>query len=258
MRILFLGDICGRCGREAVFDFLPGLKNEYKIDLTVANGENSSGGLGMNKKSYDELRRAGVDFFTMGNHTFAKEEVNALFDRNEDVIRPANMPEGTKGEGMAVFSVGGVKVALINLLGRVFMDENQSPFETADQLVKKAAEKTPVILVDFHAEATSEKQALGYHLDGRVSAVVGTHTHVQTADERILPQKTAYITDVGMCGARNSVLGMDITASLKRFLSPEGRGAFKSAKGDYMLCGVVIDIDGQSGKAGEIIRLCRF
>lgn len=259
MRVLFIGDIMGRSGRDAVFELLPEIKEEYNIDYTIANGENASGGLGMNQNGYEELCRAGVDFFTMGNHTFSKKDIIRLLNDGENIVRPANYAEETVGDGMAIVSVGETKLAIINLIGRLYIDENnKSPFFTADDLIKKAREKTPNIIVDFHAEATSEKEALGYYLDGRVSAVVGTHTHIQTADERILPRGTAYITDAGRTGARDSVLGLDKDASIARFILPpdEKKPPFNVAKGKAHLCGVVIKIDDQSGRAEEIKRIC--
>lgn len=260
MNILFIGDIMGRSGRDAVFDLLWQIKNEYNIDYTIANGENASGGLGMNQNGYDELCRAGIDFFTMGNHTFSKKEIISMFDRGENIIRPANMPEGTPGEGMAIVNTPcGKKIAIINLIGRLYIDENNaSPFFVADDLIKKAKEKTNIIIVDIHAEATSEKEALGYYLDGRVTSVLGTHTHIQTADERILPCGTAYITDVGRTGTLDSVLGLDKDASIARFILPpeEKKPPFSVAKGRYELCAVIIKVNDETGLAEEIKRLC--
>lgn len=259
MNILFIGDIMGRCGRNALFETLWNIKNEYNIDYTVANGENASGGLGMNAKGYEELCRAGVDFFTMGNHTFSKKEIIKLFENGENIVRPANLSEEMPGDGMAIVNTPKGKIAIINLIGRIYIDEkNLSPFSVADELIKKAKEKTNVILIDFHAEATSEKEALGYYLDGRVSALLGTHTHIQTADERILPGGTAYITDVGRTGARDSVLGLDKNAAIERFiLPPETKKLpFSVATGKYQVCAVAVNIDENNGKAREIRRLC--
>ena len=259
MNILFIGDIMGRSGRDAVFEMLPEIKEEYNIDYTIANGENASGGLGMNRNGYEELSRAGVDFFTMGNHTFSKKDIISLFNEGENIIRPANLDGETVGEGMAIVSVGEVKLAIINLIGRVYINENhRSPFFEAKELIKKAKEKTPNIIIDFHAEATSEKEALGYFLDGEISALVGTHTHIQTADERILPLKTAYITDVGRTGARDSVLGLDKDASIARFILPadQKKPPFNVARGKSQLCGVIIKIDEKTGKAEDIKRIC--
>ncbi len=261
MRILFIGDIMGRTGRNAVFALLPEIKEKYNIDFCVANGENASGGRGMNRTGYDELRRGGVDYFTMGNHTFGKKDIHNLFAEGENIVRPANFSENCPGEGMAVITAkNGGKIAIINLIGRVYMNEKDgNPFEAARTLADKAREKTPVIFIDFHAEATSEKEAMGFYMDGLVSAVIGTHTHIQTADERVLPGGTAYLTDAGRTGAVNSVLGMDTDASLARLTGAEGKKPpFKVAKGEFMLSGAVIDIDDMTGKAKEIIRICRY
>lgn len=249
----------GRCGRDAVFELLPEIKDEYMIDYTIANGENASGGLGMNRRGYEELCRAGIDFFTMGNHTFSKKDILGLFADGENIIRPANLDGKNAGEGMAIVNINGEKLAIINLIGRIYIDENhKSPFFTATELIEKAKKKTPNIIVDFHAEATSEKEALGYYLDGSVSAVLGTHTHIQTADERILPKGSAYITDVGRTGARDSVLGLDKDVSIARFILPpeEKKPPFAVATGRSQMCAVVIRIDEQTGKAEDIKRLC--
>lgn len=260
LKILFIGDIMGRPGRDAVFAFLPEIRDKHDIDFVIANGENASGGLGMNRNGYEELRRAGVDYFTMGNHTFSKRDIVSLMNEGESIVRPANLPEGTPGTGMAVVTAPcGVKIAIINLIGRVYLDEkNTSPFTAADELVKEAREKTPVIIIDFHAEATSEKEALGCYLDGKVSAVLGTHTHIQTADERVLENGCAYITDAGRTGVRDSVLGLDKNTAIARLTygADEKKPPFKVARGKYMLCGVVLTIDAQSGKAEEIERIC--
>ena len=259
MNILFIGDIMGRCGRDAVFEMLPEIKDEYNIDYTIANGENASGGLGMNRNGYEELRRAGIDFFTMGNHTFSKKDIISLLNDGENIVRPANLEGENPGEGMAIVNVGVSKLAIINLIGKVYINDNHhSPFYAAKELIKKAQEKTGNIIIDFHAEATSEKEALGYFLDGEVSALVGTHTHIQTADERILPCGTAYITDVGRTGARDSVLGLDKDASIARFIMTpdQKKPPFNVARGKSQLCAVVIKINEQTGIAEEIKRLC--
>ncbi len=250
----------GRSGRNAVFELLPDIKNEYDIDYTIANGENASGGLGMNTRGYEELRRAGVDFFTMGNHTYSKKDVLRLFADGENIVRPANLAEDNPGEGMAIVNIkNGIKLAIINLIGRVYIsEENHSPFFTADEIIKQAKERTPNIIIDFHAEATSEKEALGYYLDGRVSAVLGTHTHIQTADERILPAGTAYITDVGRTGVRDSVLGLDKDVSIARFVLPPDtkKPPFNVASGKSQLSAAVITINENTGLAEDIKRIC--
>lgn len=250
----------GRTGRNAVFGLLPDIKYEYGVDFCIANGENSSGGIGMNKSAYEELRRAGVDYFTMGNHTFSKKGVRELMLGGENIVRPANYAEDCLGEGMAVITAkNGCKIAVINLIGRVFMNEKDlCPFKVGRELAEKARESTPVVFIDFHAEATSEKEALGYYMDGLASAVIGTHTHIQTADERILPGGTAYMTDAGRTGAVHSVLGMRAEASISRFLDPDNKLPFKVAEGEYMLCGAVVDVDETTGRAREITRICRY
>ncbi|MBQ8002663.1 MAG: TIGR00282 family metallophosphoesterase [Clostridia bacterium] len=258
MNILFIGDICGKCGRETLFEYLEDIKYEYNIDLTVANGENSAGGLGITVNTYEEMTRAGVDFFTLGNHAFSKaNDAKILLDRKEALVRPANMlPEDLPGEGMEIIRCPqGCKVAIINIMGRVYMDPADDPFKCVDNLIEKAKKSTDIILVDFHAEATSEKEAMGFYLDGRVSAVLGTHTHIQTADEKILPKGTAYITDVGMTGAVNSVLGMDVDTAVGRFVTPEEKHKFKSAEGKGRFCAVVINVDEKTGKALEVKRI---
>ncbi len=260
MRILFIGDIMGRTGRNAVFDLLPGLRDELEPDIVIANGENASGGLGMNRSGYEELRRGGVDYFTMGNHTFSKKDVFELFRQGENIVRPANSAADQPGEGFAVIRAkNGCKIGIINLIGRVFMNEKDlCPFKAGRELAERVREITPVVFVDFHAEATSEKEALGCYLDGLASAVIGTHTHVQTADERVLPGGTAYMTDAGRTGAVNSVLGMDAKASVSRFLDAEKKLPFRVAGGRYMLCGALIDVDEETGKARGIERICRY
>lgn len=261
MNLLFIGDIMGRCGRDAVFDLLYGIKEDYAVDFTIANGENSSGGLGMNSKAYNELSRAGVDFFTMGNHTFSKKDIISLFQNGENIVRPANLPCTAPGDGMAIVNIkGGMKIAIINLLGKVYIEgDHTSPFETADELINRAKKRTNIIIVDIHAEATSEKEALGYYLDGRATAVLGTHTHIQTADERILPKGTAYITDAGRTGAIDSVLGLDTEAAIARFTdTKEKKPPFNVAKGRYQLCGAVIKIDDTTGRAEDIKRICVY
>lgn len=259
MNILFIGDIMGRSGRDAVFEMLPEIKDEYNIDYTVANGENASGGLGMNRNGYEELTRAGIDFFTMGNHTFSKKDIISLMNEGENIVRPANLHGDNPGDGMAIVNVGEKKLAIINLIGRIYIDDkHRSPFFIAKELIKEAKKKTNNIIIDFHAEATSEKEALGYFLDGEISALLGTHTHIQTADERILPSGTAYITDVGRTGVRDSVLGLDKDASIARFVLPpdEKKPPFKVASGKSQLCAVVIKINEETGKAEDIKRLC--
>ena len=255
MKILFIGDIVGRSGRECVFRHIDDIKAKYDIDFTIANGENSSGGLGMSHRSYEELRCAGIDYFTMGNHTFSKSEIKSLLDMDENIVIPANL----EGKSVAPYAIirtrSGKRIGLLNLLGQVYMDMSlDNPFLVADKIVEEMRKITPIIIVDFHAEATSEKKALGFYLDGRVSAVLGTHTHVQTSDARVLPNKTAYITDVGMTGPIDSVLGLSSDIAIKRFLTGE-KVRYKVSVGESSFSAVVIDIDEGTGLARDIITL---
>src|SRR3990170_4435693 len=220
MKVLFLGDVVGKPGRRAVREWVPRLAARGEADFVIANGENASGGIGIDPKGADELFSAGVDVLTSGNHVWRKREIADYIDRVPAFTRPANFPPGAPGAGWVVReSAGGVPVAVLNLMGRVFMQALDCPFRTADALVPMLRERARVVVVDMHAEATSEKAAMGWHLAGRVSAVLGTHTHVQTVDEEILAGGTAYITDVGMCGPTDSVIGMKKETVLKRFLT---------------------------------------
>ncbi len=255
MNVLFIGDIVGSYGRAAVKLLLPGLKTEHSIDLTIANGENSAHGYSITEKIYHELLEMGIDAVTMGNHLFEKKDLLQKIDTFDRLVRPANFPPGAPGRDHLIIDVKGDKVAIINLLGRVFMQCLDCPFQAADKLVARLGEKTKTIIVDFHAEATSEKVALGYFLDGRVSAVLGTHTHVMTADDKIMLNGTAFISDVGMCGSSDSIIGMNKEPILKRFVTQlperfepanEGRGLFNA---------VVMKIDAETGKATSIKRL---
>lgn len=256
MRILFIGDIVGKPGRQAVAHLLTGMREEYTPDFVVANGENAAGGMGITRETGHEIFQAGVDAITLGNHVWAKKEAYPFLDEEPRVIRPANYPEGVPGHGYVVLNTrAGEDVALLNLCGRVFMDSHpDSPFKVADAIVETLARDAGVIIVDFHAEATSEKNALAYYLDGRVSAVIGTHTHVQTADERILPGGTAYITDVGMTGPLDSVLGLKKELSIARFIT-QMPCKFEVAEGDTVLSAVIVDIDSATGKASRIERV---
>lgn len=256
MNILFIGDIVGRSGREAVFSHLDKIKDKYNVDFTVANGENSSGGLGMNPRAYEELSSAGIDYFTMGNHTFSKSEIKELIKRGENIAIPSNYEDKQFGEGYAIVRTkGGVKVAVVNLLGNVNMDiPAENAFIAADRIVEKIRESTNVILVDFHSEVTSEKKALGFYLDGRVSCVLGTHTHVQTSDGRVLPKGTAYITDVGMTGPENSVLGLRTDIAIKRFLTGEKvRYEVSKEQGAFSAC--VISVNEETGLSDGITTI---
>ena len=257
MNILFIGDIVGRSGREAVFAHLDNLKYKYNIDFTIANGENSSGGLGMSTRVYEELSGAGIDCFTMGNHTFSKPDAKSLVRSGENIVIPSNYADKEFTETHGVYRTkDGRKVAVINLLGSVYMDiPVDNPFHVADSIIEKVKDSTNFIILDFHAEATSEKIALGYHLDGRVSAVLGTHTHVQTNDAEVLPNGTAYITDVGMTGPRNSVLGLRKEIALQRFLTGE-KVRYEVSKEPSVFRAVVISLNDETGMAENIETIC--
>lgn len=254
-KLLFIGDIIGKPGRQVLSRELHRLVDRYLVDLVIANGENAAGGFGLTEEVAQELYKMGVHLITSGNHIWDKKESVGFINKCAALLRPANYPEGTPGSGSAIVSTpGGTKVAVVNLEGRVFMNNLDCPFRSADREIAKVREVTPVILVDFHAEASSEKGAMGWYLDGRVSAVVGTHTHVQTADERILAEGTAYITDAGMTGAFDSVIGMRKEEAIQKFLT-QLPTKFEVAKKDLRLNAVLIVIDEQTGKALSIDRI---
>ncbi len=255
MKILFIGDIVGRPGRQALSAQLDRLVDRHAVDLVVVNGENSAGGFGLTSEIGRELFNLGVHVITSGNHIWDKKEALDYIASEARVLRPANYPEGLPGRGAGVFSTpGGIRVGVINLEGRVFMNNLDCPFRVADRLVAELRRETNLILVDFHAEATSEKVALAHYLAGRVSAVVGTHTHVQTADERILPEGTAFITDVGMSGSLDSVIGIRKELAIEKFLH-QIPIRFEIAKNDPVLCAVVLDVAEDTGRARGIERI---
>lgn len=254
MRVIIIGDIVGGPGRRAVKENLKSLRLELKADLVIANGENAAGGNGITKVIAQELYAAGVDVITMGNHVWDRKEILDFIDKDTRIIRPANYPNGTPGRGAFVYELNGYKVGVINLSGRVFLPDLDCPFRKVKELVETLRQETPNIIVDFHAEATSEKIAMGWFLDGKVSAVCGTHTHVQTADERILPEGTAYITDLGMTGPRDSVLGVQVDLVVEKFLS-QMPVRFEIATGGYQLNGVLIEINQETGLASNISRI---
>ena len=258
IRILFIGDVVGKPGRVAVRELLDGLIDSYKIDLVAANAENVAGGFGVTAQTVSELFDYGVNVLTTGNHVWDKREAEPLLNEVENLLRPANYPPAAPGSGFCTVSTpGGVDVAVLNLSGRVFMECVDCPFRTADSVLEKIDESTSCVIVDFHAEATSEKRAMSIYLDGRVSAVLGTHTHIATADERILPGGTAYITDLGMTGNEDgSVIGINYEAAKKRFLSHIPT-RFDLAKGIPVLNGAVLTIDADSGRAESIERISR-
>ena len=258
LRLLMIGDIVGRSGRRAVKETIPLLQKEGDFDFVIANGENAAGGLGITRKVADELFSCNVDVITTGNHVWSKKEIHSFISREERLIRPANFPPGVPGVGGNVFlTKNNLKIAVINLAGRTFMPALDCPFRKADELVLKLSGLTKLIVVDFHAEATSEKVALGWHLAGLVSAVCGTHTHVQTADERILYGGTAYISDVGMTGPRDSVIGVKKELAIEKFLSQVPK-KFEVATGSYQFNAVTIEIDPQTGKAQLIKRIQNY
>lgn len=255
MHILFIGDIVGSPGREAVKELLPELKKEQNLQFVIANAENAAGGSGITQKVAEELFDSGVDVMTSGDHIWKKREILEFIEQEERILRPLNFPSGAPGRGFGIFKTkDGLKVGVINVNGRVFMEALECPFRTTLAAVEAVSNQTNIIIVDIHAEATSEKVALGWYLDGKVSAILGTHTHIQTADERILPQGTAYLTDAGMTGPYDSVIGRKIEDVLGRFLTliPV---RFEVAKENIQLHGAVLDIDEKTGKARAIVRI---
>lgn len=261
IKILFLGDVVGKSGRTIVKKLLPELKTEFSPSVTIANGENSAGGLGIDIKCANELFKSGIDLLTTGNHIWKKREICSMLDAEPPrIIRPANYPPGCSGTGSIVWnSEQGWSLRVINMMGRIFIPEIlDCPFQAANSLLaEQPSGEADITFVDFHGEATSEKVAMGYHLDGRVQVMVGTHTHVQTADEKILPNGTAYITDVGMCGPANGVIGVDAKLIVQRFI--DGLPSkFNLAKGPAMLNAVLIEIEPGTFSAKKITRIQKF
>ncbi|WP_408011040.1 TIGR00282 family metallophosphoesterase [Pseudalkalibacillus sp. A8] len=254
MRILFIGDIVGSPGRSMVETYLPKLKSKYQPTLTIINGENAAHGRGITEKITKNLKQWGAHAITMGNHTWDNKEIFNFIDDVPQMVRPANFPEGTPGQGYTFVKINDIEVAVVNLQGRTFMPPLDCPFRKADEILDEVKNRTPFIFVDFHAEATSEKQALAWYLDGRVSAIVGTHTHVQTSDNRVLPGGTAYISDVGMTGPYDGILGMSKEAVLKKFLT-NLPVRFEVEIGREQLSGVIIDLDRVTGLAKSIKRI---
>ena len=255
MNVLIVGDVVGKPGRRACQKIIPRLREDLELDLIIVNGENIAGGSSMTHETAEELLASGADVITSGDHIFKKKEGVEVVERNPIILRPLNYPEGVPGQGMAVVTTRkGIQAAVINLMGRVFLDNLDCPFRTADRALKSVGDKAKVIIVDFHAEATSEKVALGWYLDGRVSALCGTHTHVPTADEAVLPKGTAYISDLGMTGPHYSVIGRDIHQVLHRFLT-QMPGPMEVASEDVRLSGALIQVDSQTGKAKSIQRI---
>jgi 2',3'-cyclic-nucleotide 2'-phosphodiesterase len=255
MKILFVGDIVGKQGRRAVHELLPRLIAAHGVDFVIGNCENAAAGFGVTRDVVEELYANRIDVLTSGNHIWDKKEVLEFMEDYETLLRPANFPHGVPGWGSVVMPTArGVSVGVVNLMGRVFMRPLECPFRTAEREIAALKRKTPIVVVDMHAEATSEKQALGWFLDGRASVVVGSHTHVQTADERVLPNGTAYITDAGMTGPFDSVIGVRKEAILERFLT-QMPNKFEVAKGDIRLQGIIAEVDEGTGRSTGIERL---
>jgi 2',3'-cyclic-nucleotide 2'-phosphodiesterase len=255
MKVLFIGDVVGKPGRSAVTALAPKLRRERGLDFIIANGENSAHGAGLTASTVGALLDAGVDVITSGDHVWDQKEIYDVIGREPRLLRPLNMPPSAPGRGSIVVNVGDkTAVAVVSLIGRVFMPNNDCPFRAAQAEVARLRQQTSLIFVDFHAEATSEKIAMGRFLDGQVSAVFGTHTHVATADEQILSKGTAYISDVGMCGPHDSVLGRDVEAVIRRFLTQMPQ-KLEVAEKSVALCGVIVDVDQDSGRARAVERI---
>ena len=257
MKVLLIGDVVGAPGRDAVKALVPILKARHRIDFVIANCENVAGGAGVTPKTAQELLNGGADVLTSGQHIWRYREIGPYMGAEPRLLKPANYPSGTPGFGSYVYeSKSGVKVGVINLCGRVFMGAEalDDPFRVGSRLVEEIRKVTPVIFVDMHAEATSEKVVMGWYLDGKVSAVVGTHTHIQTADERILPKGTAYLTDLGMTGPYDSVIGRKVEPVLEKFLTGMPN-RYDVAEGNVKLCGTIVEVDPSTGKAISIERI---
>lgn len=255
MKVLIIGDVVARPGRQVLGAKLDEVRRQHQIDFTVVNVENAAGGFGITEKIFQEFQAMEIDVMTTGNHVWDKREAMEFIKRQPTLLRPHNYPPGTPGSGCVVVDSGQLRIGVLNIMGQVFMHPTlDSPFACADALLAELKDKVDIVLVDFHAEATSEKIAMGWHLDGRVAAVVGTHTHVPTADERVLPGGTAYITDLGMTGCYDSVIGSDTKAVLNRMVH-KMHSRLDPASGPGSLCGVVVDIDPASGKALSVARV---
>ena len=255
LNILCIGDIVGRPGRRIVADRLKSLTQELDIDCVIANAENAAGGSGLTQQIYDKLLRYGVNLITLGDHTFRKRDIIKVLETAENIVRPANLSERAAGRGFAFYKTGkGPTIAVVALIGRLFMKPGDCPYNAIDRILPQLEQKADIIIVDFHAEATSEKIAMGYHLDGRVSLCFGTHTHVVTADERLMPKGTAYITDIGMTGAHDSVLGRGVENVLKSFRT-QMPFPFDIATGDVKMNTIVVTIDSNTKKAERIERI---
>lgn len=255
MKVFFIGDIFARPGRLILANQLDKLKNTYGWDICIANAENAAGGKGISYVTADEIFNCGIDAITLGNHAWTRKEIFNFIDSCNKMVRPANFPKNVPGKSRLIIEKNGIKLGLVNLIGRVYMDvQSDCPFQAADREILILRQQCQSIIIDFHAEATSEKMALAYYLDGRVSAVLGTHTHVQTADERVLENGTAYISDVGMTGPMDGIIGVDKTQIIQKFITGLP-GRFEPAEGRTCLNGVIVNIDDKTGKALEIKRI---
>ncbi|MZM02260.1 TIGR00282 family metallophosphoesterase [Bifidobacterium pseudocatenulatum] len=252
MRVLFIGDVVGSMGREMITEYLPRLKKKFRPQVTIVNGENAAAGRGITEKIYKKFLQDGVDVVTMGNHTWDNRDIFEFIDQAKKMVCPANFPEGTPGQGIVFVKVNQLELAVINMQARSFMVDLDDPFRKMNELIEEARKRTPIIFVDFHGETTSEKQAMGWFLDGKVSAVVGTHTHVQTNDARILPQGTAYLTDVGMTGPYDGILGMRREPVIEKFLTALPKRFEVVENGRGLLSGCLLEIDDVTGKAKTI------
>ena len=257
MKILCFGDIFAKYGRKLIKGELSRIKEEFRPDFILANGENAAHGKGLTKKVYDELTGCGIDVITGGNHIFDNRDIYSFVQSEDRLVRPANYPEPCPGRGYEIYRVNGVRVAVVSLLGTAFMSPVDNPFRKADEIYSEIKNMSDIILLDFHAEATSEKIAMGYHLDGRFSAVFGTHTHVQTSDERILDGGTGYITDVGMCGSLDGVIGLDRDYIVKRFNTQRMSGKYGIAEGRRQICAVQFTFDDNTFRCTDIERIYR-
>ena len=253
MKLIFVGDVVGGIGRRTLAALLPGLRDEHRPDFVVVNGENAAGGVGITEKTARELLEMGADAITLGNHAYRHREVYGFLDREPRIVRPANYPKGSPGRGHTVVERDGERLGVVNLSGQVFLTAVRSPFAEADALVAELRDRTDHLLVDMHAEATSEKVAMGWHLDGRATACIGTHTHVPTADARVLPKGTAYVTDVGMTGPRGGVIGVKREQALERFMTLT-QVRFQTSDEDPWLNAVLVEADGE-GRATRIEQL---
>lgn len=255
MRILFLGDVVGRTGRDAVISRVPEWRAEYKLDAVIVNGENAAHGFGITPQICDDFYKCGVDCITTGNHVWDQREIIAHVERDQKIIRPANYPEGTPGRGFTVIqTVRGQKILVVNLMGRLFMDPLDDPFAAAEKILNqhRLGRDVQAILVDFHCEATSEKMAMGHFCDGRASLVVGTHTHVPSADTQILPKGTGYQTDAGLCGPADSVIGFEPSIAIGRFVRKMPGEKLRPGDGEAMICGILFDVDPTTGLCSRI------